>query len=164
MQEYRSYANLDDRILNDGDVGFAGFNNRLRPDQLQGGMLVDSQNIRLDRNGEAQVRKGIEVIEAPFAVGGTVLRLPTDAELDNGSTAMLPTTIESATLDGTPNQANIVINDPMSLPDFPLTSSARSGFFFWGIIDEPVVRSSGSEMKLNPSESHKIISSANLDK
>jgi len=112
MQEYRSYANLDDRILNDGDVGFAGFNNRLRPDQLQGGMLVDSQNIRLDRNGEAQVRKGIEVIEAPFAVGGTVLRLPTTGEIGNGSTAMLPTTIESATLDGTPNQANIIINDP----------------------------------------------------
>ena len=112
MQEYRSYANLDDRILNDGDVGFAGFNNRLRPDQLQGGMLVDSQNIRLDRNGEAQVRKGIEVIEAPFAVGGTVLRLPTTAEIDNGSTAMLPTTIESASLVGADNQANIIINDP----------------------------------------------------
>ena len=116
MQEYRSYANLDDRILNDGDVGFVGFNNRLRPDQLQGGMLVDSQNIRLDRNGEAQVRKGIEVIEAPFAVGGadSVLRLPTDDQIGNGSTTMLPTTIESATLDGdaTPDQANIIISNP----------------------------------------------------
>jgi hypothetical protein len=75
-------------------------------------MLVDSQNIRLDRNGEAQVRKGIEVIEAPFAVGGTVLRLPTDAELNNGSTTMLPTTIESATLTNSDSRANIVINDP----------------------------------------------------
>jgi hypothetical protein len=112
MQEYRSYANLDDRILNDGDVGFAGFNNRLRPDQLQGGMLVDSQNIRLDRNGEAQVRKGIEVIEAPFAVGGEVLRLPLTGEINNGSTTILPTTIESATLVGADNQANIIINDP----------------------------------------------------
>ena len=112
MQEYRSYANLDDRILNDGDVGFAGFNNRLRPDQLQGGMLADSQNIRLDRNGEAQVRKGIEVIEAPFGVGGDVLRLPTSAEIGNGSTTMLPTTIESATLVGADNQANLIINDP----------------------------------------------------
>ena len=112
MQEYRSYANLDDRILNDGDVGFAGFNNRLRPDQLQGGMLVDSQNIRLDRNGEAQVRKGIEVIEAPFAVGGAVLRLPSDSQIGNGSTAMLPTTIESASLVGADNQANIIIDDP----------------------------------------------------
>ncbi len=112
MQEYRSYANLDDRILNDGDVGFAGFNNRLRPDQLQGGMLADAQNVRFDRNGEAQVRKGIEVIEAPFAAGGDVLRLPTTAQIDDGVTALLPTTIESATLVGADNQANIIINDP----------------------------------------------------
>jgi len=112
MQEYRSYANLDDRILNDGDVGFVGFNNRLRPDQLQGGMLADSQNIRLDRNGEAQVRKGIEVIEAPFGVGGDVLRLPTTAEIGNGSTTMLPTTIESATLTNSDSRGNIIINDP----------------------------------------------------
>jgi hypothetical protein len=112
MQEYRSYASLDDRILNDGDVGFVGFNNRLRPDQLQGGMLADAQNVRFDRNGEAQVRKGIEVIEAPFAVGGDVLRLPTTAEIGNGSTSILPTTIESATLVGADNQANIIINDP----------------------------------------------------
>jgi hypothetical protein len=112
MQEYRSYASLDDRILNDGDVGFVGFNNRLRPDQLQGGMLADAQNVRFDRNGEAQVRKGIEVIEAPFAVGGDVLRLPTTAEIGNGSTAMLPTTIESATLTNSDSRANIVINDP----------------------------------------------------
>jgi len=112
MQEYRSYASLDDRILNDGDVGFVGFNNRLRPDQLQGGMLADAQNVRFDRNGEAQVRKGIEVIEAPFAVGGDVLRLPTLAEVGNGTTTILPTTIESATLVGADNQANIIINDP----------------------------------------------------
>lgn len=112
MQEYRSYANLDDRILNDGDVGFVGFNNRLRPDQLQGGILVDSQNIRLDRNGEAQVRKGIEVIEAPFAVGGDVLRLPLTVEIDNGTTTILPTTIESANLVGADNKVSIVINDP----------------------------------------------------
>ena len=112
MQEYRSYASLDDRILKDGDVGFVGFNNRLRPDQLQGGMLADAQNVRFDRNGEAQVRKGIKVIEAPFAVGGDVLRLPALAEIGNGSTAMLPTTIESATLVGADNQANIIINDP----------------------------------------------------
>jgi hypothetical protein len=112
MQEYRSYASLDDRILNDGDVGFVGFNNRLRPDQLQGGMLADAQNVRFDRNGEAQVRKGIEVIEAPFAVGGDVLRLPTTAQIDDGVTALLPTTIESASLTTSDSRANIVINNP----------------------------------------------------
>ena len=112
MQEYRTYGGLDDRILSDGDVGFVGFNNRLRPDQLQGGILADAQNMRFDRNGEAQVRKGIEVIEAPFAVGGDVLRLPTTEEIDDGVTAMLPTTIESATLTNSDSRANIVINDP----------------------------------------------------
>ena len=58
MPEYRTYAGLDDRISKDGDVGFLGFNNRMRPDQLPAGMLADSQNLRTDRRGEAQVRKG----------------------------------------------------------------------------------------------------------
>ena len=127
MQDYRTYGGLDDRILSDGDVAFVGFNNRLRPDQLQSGMLVDSQNIRLDRNGEAQVRKGIEVIEAPFAVGGDVLRLPITAQIDDGVTALLPTTIESASLVGSSNQVSIVINDPAVDPGhtFVATNSVK---------------------------------------
>ena len=53
MSRYATYGSLDDRIAQDGDVGFVGFNNRLRPDQLQAGMLSDAQNIRTDRNGQA---------------------------------------------------------------------------------------------------------------
>lgn len=109
MPEYRSYGDLDDRIANDGDVGFIGFNNRLRPDQLAGGMLTDAQNVRLDRNGEAQVRKGIQVIEAPFAVGGDVFRLPEESEISN-DIARLPTTIESASL--TSNVVSLVLDEP----------------------------------------------------
>ena len=60
MPEYRTYSGLDDRISKDGDVGFLGFNNRLRPDQLPVGILADAQNLRSDRRGEAQVRKGID--------------------------------------------------------------------------------------------------------
>lgn len=115
MPEYRSYGALDDRIAKDGDRGFIGFNNRLRPDQLQPGMLADAQNIRLDRNGEAQVRKGIELIEAPFAVGGDVLRLPTDAEIDT-DVSRLPTTIESASL--TSNVVSLVLNEPAVQPGY----------------------------------------------
>ena len=114
MPEYRSYGARDDRVVRDGDVGFVGFNNRLRPDQLQSGMLADSQNLRLDRNGEAQVRKGVELIEAPFAVGGDVLRLPTLAEIDDGVTSLLPTTIESASL--TSNVVSLVLNEPAVEP------------------------------------------------
>jgi hypothetical protein len=109
MPDYRTYGARDDRIAKDGDVGFIGFNNRLRPDQLAGGMLTDAQNVRLDRNGEAQVRKGIQVVEAPFAVGGDVFRLPEESEIGN-DVARLPTTIESASL--TSNVVSLVLDEP----------------------------------------------------
>ena len=76
MPEYRTYAGLDDRIAKDGDVGFVGFNNRMRPDQLPAGMLADSQNLRTDRRGEAQVRKGIDLVSNPLSTGAASLVLP----------------------------------------------------------------------------------------
>jgi hypothetical protein len=114
MARYDKFGALDDAIGTDGDYGFIGFNNRLRPDQLIRGMLADSRNMRLDRNGEAQVRKGVELIEAPFAVGGDVLRLPVTAEIDDGVTSLLPTTIESASL--TSNVVSLILNDPAIEP------------------------------------------------
>jgi hypothetical protein len=78
MSRYSTYGQLDDPIAKDADRGFIGFNNRLRPDQLQPGMLADAQNVRMDRNGEAQVRKGVELILAPLAVDEDALSLPFD--------------------------------------------------------------------------------------
>jgi hypothetical protein len=98
------------------DVGFIGFNNYARPDQLPAGMLANSSNGRLGKNGEWQVRPGIDFIKAPFASGDDVLRLPTTAE----STAvpsvvgLLPTTIRSASL--VSNEVLIVIDDPAVEP------------------------------------------------
>ena len=93
MARYDKFGALDDAIGTDGDYGFIGFNNRLRPDQLSRGMLADSQNMRLDRNGEAQVRKGIELVLAPLAVGGDALTLPFDlptvGQEGDGITAIL---------------------------------------------------------------------------
>ncbi len=76
MAEYSTFGALDDRIIKDGDVGFTGFNDRIRPDQLQPGQLADSQNMRFDRQGQAQVRKGIELISNPITVGTNALTLP----------------------------------------------------------------------------------------
>ena len=76
MSRYSTYGSLDDRIGQDGDVGFIGFNNRLRPDQLQSGMLSDAQNIRTDRNGQAQVRKGVDLVTAPLSVGSNAMTVP----------------------------------------------------------------------------------------
>lgn len=78
MSRYSTYGQLDDPIVKDGDRGFIGFNNRLRPDQLQPGILADAKNVRMDRNGEAQVRKGVELILAPLAVDEDALSLPFD--------------------------------------------------------------------------------------
>jgi hypothetical protein len=91
MSRYATYGSLDDRIAQDGDVGFIGFNNRLRPDQLQAGMLADAQNIRTDRNGQAQVRKGVDLVNAPLSVGPNAMTIPffiVDATKTTNSTAV----------------------------------------------------------------------------
>ena len=85
MPEYRTYAGLDDRIAKDGDVGFVGFNNRMRPDQLPPNLLADAQNIRTDRRGEAQVRKGIDLISNPLSTGASSLTLPFTLVADDTS-------------------------------------------------------------------------------
>ena len=116
MSRYTTYGPNDDPIQEDLDVGFIGFNSYARPDQLPAGMLANSSNGRLGKNGEWQVRPGIGFIKAPFASGDDVLRLPTTAE----STAippvvgLLPTTIRSASL--VSNEVLIVIDDPAVEP------------------------------------------------
>jgi len=84
MARYDTYTRFDDRMLEELDRGFIGFNNRLRPDQLTSGILFDSRNGRMAQNGEWQTRKGIDNIKAPLAVGGSALTLPFD--LDDGGT------------------------------------------------------------------------------
>ena len=48
---------------------------------------------------------------------------------------------------------------PIVVPAFPRTSSATSGFSFWGIIDEPVDAASGSFTKPNSAVAQRTISS-----
>ena len=98
------------------DVGFVGFNILSRPDQLTSGMLANSSNGRLGKNGEWQVRKGINVIKAPFASGDAVLRLPTAVETTANPTVvgLLPTTIRSASLAS--NKVLIVVDFPATQP------------------------------------------------
>ena len=90
MPRYSSYGNSDDRVIEDLDLGFTGYNNRLRSDQLPRGFLSQSINGRLDLNGEWTVRKGITNIVAPFTVAGNAIRL--------GSSLVLPLTITGASV------------------------------------------------------------------
>ena len=76
MPRYSAYGSLDDRVQEDGDRGFTGFNKRLRPDQLEPGILANSENARLGTNGEWQVRKGIDKLTSPVTAGANSLTLP----------------------------------------------------------------------------------------
>ena len=66
MARYDRYGKQDDRIVEELDTGFIGFNNRLRPDQLSAGVLTESNNGRLGLNGEWQTRKSIDFLASPF--------------------------------------------------------------------------------------------------
>ena len=116
MSRYTTYGATDDPIQDDLDVGFVGFNTYSRPDQLPSGMLANSSNGRLGKNGEWQVRKGINVIKAPFASGSAVLRLPTgpEAAANPPVVGLLPTTIRSASLSS--NKVLIIIDEPAVEP------------------------------------------------
>lgn len=97
MAGYDQYGAGDDRIAEEAERGFLGFNDRLRPDQLQSGLLQISENGRLDLNGQWQVRKGVQNRLAPFGISGTALRLPTQEQIDAGEVSLLPHTISAAT-------------------------------------------------------------------
>ena len=100
MSKYSTYGGLDDVRRGDRELGFIGFNNRLRPDQIQSGLLQKSENGRLDLNGQWQARKGVQNRLSPFAVSGTALRLPTEDEITAGEIMLLSHTISAATHSG----------------------------------------------------------------
>jgi len=92
MPRYSTYGNRDDRVAEDGDRGFVGFNNRLRPDQLKPGILADSQNGRMGLNGEWEVRKGVDEILTPVTTTGALtlpFTLPTSGQIGDGTTAII---------------------------------------------------------------------------
>ncbi len=92
MPRYSAYGARDDRVQEDGDRGFVGFNNRLRPDQLKPGLLADSQNGRMGLNGQWEVRKGIDQILTPVTTTGALVldfTLPTAGQIGDGTTAII---------------------------------------------------------------------------
>jgi len=57
MRNYRTFGQLDDQVLTDGDNGFRGVNSYLEPESLESGFLQTSENMRLDGD-RAKVRLG----------------------------------------------------------------------------------------------------------
>ena len=123
MARYDTYTRFDDRKLEEQELGFKGFNDRLRPDQIGPGLLQKSENGRLDLNGQWQSRKGVQNRLSPFAVSGTALRLPTSDEITAGTIMLLSHTVTAAThISGTvtltTNEAhNLSVGDTIEVND-----------------------------------------------
>jgi len=111
MTIYRSYGALDDQFVEDGDLGFQGFNDRIRSDQLPAGMLSQSENGRLSLNGEWQARKGVNLKQAPLATGADALKLTASGfHLENDTT--VSTTV---------NSGNLILAGFNEIADLPAT-------------------------------------------
>ena len=54
-------------------------------------------------------------------------------------------------------------SEPYTRPAFPRASSATSGFFFCGIMLDPVAKASGNSMKPNSALAHRTSSSASRE-
>ena len=68
MTRYRSYGQLDDPVVVDGDNGFVGINSYLEPTSLKQGFVQTSENMRL-LGDEAEVRKGIDFLAGSISGG-----------------------------------------------------------------------------------------------
>jgi hypothetical protein len=140
MSRYATYGALDNRIDKEGDVGFVGFNNRMRPDQLKSGMLADAQNIRTDRNGQAQVRKGVSLVSDPIITGADALTLPF-------------TLVADQTVTATPNVSNNLIITSVTATDFPSSGTINltntSGISPDPDGNRPYTKTSNTELKIS---------------
>lgn len=76
MARYDKYGDRDTAIVSAGDSFFLGMNNRLRPDQLEPGIMAYSQNGRMSVNGAWQPRKGIDYLGGFIDSSAEALRLP----------------------------------------------------------------------------------------
>ena len=138
MPRYDKYGPQDDRVLEDIDLGFTGFNNRLRPDQLSAGVLAECNNGRLERNGQWELRNGVDAIGAPIATGVSALTLPftlaaddTDASIaapDSNSNNLVITNITGSLYadSGTINLSNVEGITPDPDGDQPYTKTATN--------------------------------------
>lgn len=76
MSRYRSYGQLDDPFVTEGDTFFLRMNARLRPNQLKPGEVALSKNGRMNKDGTWQTRKGLSTLFGSITSGVNAIRLP----------------------------------------------------------------------------------------
>jgi hypothetical protein len=117
MSRYRSYGQLDDPFVTEGDTFFQRMNSRLRGSQLQPGEVALSQNGRMDKDGGWQPRKGLKTFAGAITVDADAIRLPFEivsAERSNNVVTLVTTE--------TPNNAFLPGNN-ITIVGIPFTGA-----------------------------------------
>ena len=136
MTRYRTYGALDDRVIEDIDAGYIGFNNRLRADQLTRGILSDSRNGRIALNQEWSTRSGVKPVPGgqPFTFPTVGLILPSSSEITDTdpTVAVLPHLVTAVAVSGTnitltvPNHM-FSVDDVLTLSGIPFSTTDPNG-------------------------------------
>lgn len=103
MDQYSTYGRLDSRDLQSIDLGFVGFNNRVRPDQLLPSFVEVCENGRLDKSGQWIPRNGVLNLVAPVITDEAQLALSfglRDTDLTGGARALINTNELEITFSG----------------------------------------------------------------
>jgi hypothetical protein len=111
MSRYRSYGQLDDPFISEGDTFFLRMNARLRPNQLKPGEVALSKNGRMNDDGTWQPRKGLSTLFGSITSGEDAIRIPYVILSASRSSGVV-----SLVLDDTPNLSfipsdNITVDD-----------------------------------------------------
>ena len=111
MSRYRSYGQLDDPFVTEGDTFFLRMNARLRPNQLKPGEVALSKNGRMNDDGTWQPRKGLSTLFGSITSGEDAIRIPYVILSASRSSGVV-----SLVLDDTPNLSfipgdNITVDD-----------------------------------------------------
>jgi len=123
MSRYRSYGQLDDPFISEGDTFFTRMNARLRPSQLQAGEVALSQNGRMDKDGGWQPRKGLKTFAGAITIDADAVRLPfpiASAERSSG--------VVSLVLVDTPNNA-FLPGENITVAGIPFSGDNPNGTF-----------------------------------
>jgi hypothetical protein len=88
MARYSKYGDLDNPLVEEGDVGFFRLNSRLRPDQLKQGELASSINGRMGIDGAWQPRQGVDQFGPVISSNAEAVTLPFYLYADVSSTGI----------------------------------------------------------------------------
>ncbi len=130
MSRYRSYGQLDDPFVMEGDTFFSRMNARLRPTQLQPGEVALSENGRMSEDGTWQPRKGLQTLSGAITLDAAAIRLPYRVVSGSRNNGVVTLTLESIPSVAFEPGSDITIAGVTAATDAPNGTFTLSEVFF----------------------------------